>query len=58
MALEGGPSERHRLLGIGREDSKLAAKDYQKRVTGGHRDSGISAANVLVFAAPPCAVSL
>ncbi len=30
------------------------AKDYQRCVAGGHRDLGISAANVLVFAAPPC----
>ncbi len=53
-ALEGGPSERHHLLGVGREDSELGAKDYQTCVAGGNRDLGITTANVLVFAAPPC----
>ncbi len=57
-ALDGGPSERQHLLGVGREDSEwgqLPRKDYQRCVAGGHRDLGISATSVLVFAAPPCA---
>ncbi len=57
-ALEGDPSESQHLLGVSREDSEwgqLPRKDYQRCVAGGHRDLGISATSVLVFAAPPCA---
>ncbi len=32
----------------------MGTKDYQMCVTGGHRGLGISAASVLVFAAPAC----
>ncbi len=53
--LEGGPSERNHLLGVGREDSEWQwAIDYQGSVAGGNRGLGMSTANGLVFAAPPC----
>ncbi len=44
--LGGGPSEQQYLLEVGCEDSEWC-------VTRGRRNSGISAATVLVFAAPP-----
>ncbi len=50
-ALEGGPSERQHLLGVGRE---WGAKDYQRSVAGGRRDLAISAADVQLLAARPC----
>ncbi len=48
-ALEGGRSERQHLLGVSHEHSECVA--------GGHRDLGISAANVGMFATPPCTTS-
>ncbi len=51
VVLEGGPSKRQHLQEVGREDSELGAKDNQRCVVGGHRGSGISAANVPLFAA-------
>ncbi len=49
-ALEYGPSERQHLLGIGLENSEWGRRTT-KGVVGGLRDSGISSANVLGFAA-------
>ncbi len=51
VVLEGGPSKRQHLQEVGHEDSELGAKDNQRCVVGGHRRSGISAANVPLFAA-------
>ncbi len=55
--LEGGPSVRQHLLGVGFEDYEWGPKDYQRCVAGGLRGLDISAANGLVFAAPPCTAS-
>ncbi len=54
LLLEGGPCERQSLLGVSPEDSEWGVKDLRRYVALGHRGSGISAANALVFAAPPC----
>ncbi len=55
-ALEGGPSERQHLLGVSREDSERGEgrRTTKGGLAGGHWDSGISVANALVLAAPPC----
>ncbi len=45
--LEGGPSEQQYLLEVGCEDPEWC-------VTGGRRNSGISAASVPPFAVPQC----
>ncbi len=51
-ALEGGPSERQHLLGVGREDS-----EWGRRTTKSVLPEDIEIwAYVLVLAAPPCTV--
>ncbi len=48
-ALEAGPSDCQHLLGIGHEDSEWGRRTFQ-----GVLPEDISAANILVSAAPPC----
>ncbi len=52
-ALEGGSSGHQHLLGAGRADSEWGRKTI-KGALPENIDLGISAANVLMVAAPPC----